>query len=240
MSAQRFPRQRMPLGHAPQSSVPPCPLEMTPHSARSIAQVVGRSAAQLLVTTLQLNPEPHSSHLRVFPQPSGTDPQPLTGHIEGWQGPHRRLPPSQTWSVGQVPQLMALPHASATTPHSAPRSAQSEVLGAHAWLAGSQTVPAAQVPQRRIPPHPSVMNPHVTFAVTHVMGTQPPGPPIGPPAPAPTVAPPFAPSAPDPPAASPAWLDPAVFEPPPPGPGCLSLLPQPRLPPTNRTSAHVA
>ena len=39
------------------------------------------------------------------------------------------------------------------------------------------------------------MNPHVTAAVTQVVGTQPSWPPIGPPAPAPTVAEPPAASA---------------------------------------------
>jgi hypothetical protein len=137
-----------------------------------MAQVVASSGAQLLVTTSQPNPVLQSSHLRVPPQPSGTVPQAFSGQLAGWQGPHVRVPPSQTWSVAQVPQLTALPHASATTPHSAPRSVHSELPGTQAWVAGSHTVPVAQVPQRRTPPHPSEMNPHVTAAVTQVVGIQ--------------------------------------------------------------------
>jgi hypothetical protein len=52
--SQKLPMQDSPLGHEPQLSVPPQPLESVPHSAPAAEQVVGVHAGQLVTAPLQV------------------------------------------------------------------------------------------------------------------------------------------------------------------------------------------
>jgi hypothetical protein len=52
--SQTLPLQDSPVGHEPQLSVPPQPLDSVPHSAPAAEQVVGTHAGQVVTVPLQV------------------------------------------------------------------------------------------------------------------------------------------------------------------------------------------
>src|SRR6516162_1638519 len=106
--------QAMPLAQAPQSSVPPQPLPITPQYWPPFGvQLTGVQLAAVAPHTPSIPPPPQVSapvqplQVSVPPQPSPIEPQycapPPALQVAGTQPAFTQTPPLQVWPLGQSP-----------------------------------------------------------------------------------------------------------------------------------------
>ena len=119
--------QAMPFVQAPQSSVPPQPLPMTPqYCPPEGVQLTGVQLALLAPQTPAMPPPPQlSAPLQALqvsepPQPSPIAPQycapPAALQVAGTHPAVTQTPPVQVWPLAQAPQSSELPHPSPMVP----------------------------------------------------------------------------------------------------------------------------